>query len=228
MNGPWIRLFPSGREQSRRIRGISPRRSASEMRPMTGVPAIASLSGGRLLRRDLRPSRTARRSMTGHARRDLRATQGNDLGWSARRRERSRRRGEAIPDIAARTGRRCGPRNCGRVLETDVDRPDGDVRLRGDDVDAGRRYADPGVDDDALVQNAVEDVDDARSIGRAFEPGFGQHGEPARAYHSGSALGYCMSARARVMACEPVQVEASRSPSRAVALMAGAAVIDGR
>src|SRR3712207_9529419 len=51
------------------------------------------------------------------------------------------------------------------VLEVGVDGGDDDARLDRDQVDADERDADPRVDDDALVQHAVEHVNQAGSAG---------------------------------------------------------------
>src|SRR6185369_9719069 len=44
-----------------------------------------------------------------------------------------------------------------------VDRRHHDARFDGDQVDTDERDAYPGIDDDALVEHAVEDVDEAAS-----------------------------------------------------------------
>ena len=54
------------------------------------------------------------------------------------------------------------------VLEVRVDRGDDDARLDGDEVDADEGHAHPRVDDDPLVENAIENVDEARSTRCAF------------------------------------------------------------
>ena len=46
------------------------------------------------------------------------------------------------------------------VLQVRVDRRDDDARFDGDQVDADQRDAHPGVDDDALVQDAIQNVDE--------------------------------------------------------------------
>src|SRR5581483_4366099 len=54
------------------------------------------------------------------------------------------------------------------VPQVGVDRGDDDAGFDGDQVDADERDAYPGVDDDAFVEDAVEDVDEARAAGCSF------------------------------------------------------------
>src|SRR5258705_282979 len=54
------------------------------------------------------------------------------------------------------------------VLQIGVDRRHHDAGLDRDQVDTDERDADPGVDDDAFVEHAVEDVDEAGSAYSAF------------------------------------------------------------
>ena len=49
------------------------------------------------------------------------------------------------------------------VLEVGVDRRDDDASFDRDEVDADQRNADPRVDDDPLVEDAIEHVDETRS-----------------------------------------------------------------
>src|SRR5262249_3601944 len=55
-----------------------------------------------------------------------------------------------------------------RVLEVRVDGRHHHPRLYGDEVDAHQRDADPCVDHDALVEHAIEDVDETGSTGCSF------------------------------------------------------------
>src|SRR5437667_33877 len=55
-----------------------------------------------------------------------------------------------------------------RVLQVRVDRRHHDARLDGDEVDTNQRDADPRVDDDPLVEHTIEDVDETRTAGGAF------------------------------------------------------------
>src|SRR5262249_6992839 len=54
------------------------------------------------------------------------------------------------------------------VLQVCVDRRDDDTCFDGDEVDADQRDADPGVDDNSLVEHAVEDVDETGAAGCTF------------------------------------------------------------
>ena len=54
------------------------------------------------------------------------------------------------------------------VLQIRVDRGDDDARLDRDEVDAHQRDADPGIDDDAFVQDAIENVDETCSTCCSF------------------------------------------------------------
>src|SRR5207249_3512156 len=54
------------------------------------------------------------------------------------------------------------------VSEVRVDRGHDDSCLDSNEVDADERDPDPGIDDDALVENPVEDIDEARATWRTF------------------------------------------------------------
>src|SRR5439155_16874663 len=47
------------------------------------------------------------------------------------------------------------------MREVRADRGDDDAGFHGDELDSDQRHADPGVDHDAFVEYAVENVDDA-------------------------------------------------------------------
>src|SRR5207237_5330208 len=68
-----------------------------------------------------------------------------------------------------RTSRRSHEAESIGVPEIRVDGGDDDPRFDCHEVDADERDPDPGIDDDALVENAVEDVDEARSAWRSFD-----------------------------------------------------------
>ena len=98
--------------------------------------------------------------------------------WSARllfeRRQLRAQRGVLRDDVLVRRQLRLRARHRRhladrfRVLQVGVDRGDDDARFDGDQVDADERDADPGVDDDALVEHAVENVDETRAACGAF------------------------------------------------------------
>src|SRR3954463_150078 len=54
------------------------------------------------------------------------------------------------------------------VLQVGVDRRDDNTRFDSDQVDPQQRHADPRVDDDALVEHAIEDVDETCAAWGAF------------------------------------------------------------
>ena len=51
-----------------------------------------------------------------------------------------------------------------RVLQVGFDRRHDDPRLDRQQIDAGQRHLDPGVDDNALVEHMVENVDDTCAL----------------------------------------------------------------
>ena len=51
-----------------------------------------------------------------------------------------------------------------RVLQVGFDRRHDDPCLDRQEIDAGQRHLDPGVDDNALVENMVENVDDTCAL----------------------------------------------------------------
>lgn len=53
-----------------------------------------------------------------------------------------------------------------RFRHVRLNRGDDDARFRGQQIDAGQRHANPSVDDNALIEDVVEDIDRART-GRA-------------------------------------------------------------
>src|SRR6266536_6166813 len=55
-----------------------------------------------------------------------------------------------------------------RIPEVGIDGGDHDARLHGDQVDPDERDADPCVDDDPLIEDAIEYVDEARASRMAF------------------------------------------------------------
>jgi hypothetical protein len=59
----------------------------------------------------------------------------------------------------ARTGDRGRDTDGFRILEVSVDRRDDHARFNGDQVDTHERDADPRIDDDTLVEYAIEYVD---------------------------------------------------------------------
>ena len=50
-----------------------------------------------------------------------------------------------------------------RIFQVRIDGGDDHAGFDGDEVDPDQRDAHPGVDDDALVQDAVENVDETRA-----------------------------------------------------------------
>ena len=84
--------------------------------------------------------------------------QGGVLGDDVLMRRQLRLRPRDRRDLADRFG----------VLQVGVDRRDDDARLDGDQVDADQRHAHPGIDDDALVQDAIENVDETCSACCSF------------------------------------------------------------
>lgn len=52
-----------------------------------------------------------------------------------------------------------------RVLQPCIDAGDDDARFHGDQVDADQRYTGPDVDDDAFVQDAVDDFSQTGGVG---------------------------------------------------------------
>src|SRR5690242_11409371 len=94
-------------------------------------------------------------------------------GAGRRRRRRAGRPAGAERPGAAWTGGRTGH---GRrdaegfgVAEVGVDRRHDDASFDRDEVDAHERDPDPGVDDDALVEDPVEDIDEAGATCGAFD-----------------------------------------------------------
>jgi hypothetical protein len=66
--------------------------------------------------------------------------------------------GTTGPELAERTGSRRCEAHCFRVFEVCLDRCDYDARFDGHEIDSNQRDANPGVDDDALVEDAIENI----------------------------------------------------------------------
>src|SRR5205085_345575 len=66
--------------------------------------------------------------------------------------------GRDAPD-GGRHGRRLTER--GGILQPGLERRDGDARFDGEQIDADEANTHPGIDHDALVEHAIEDVDQA-------------------------------------------------------------------
>src|SRR5439155_5501686 len=84
------------------------------------------------------------------------------------RRDAGEQRSEAC---GARCRRRC--RRCAddvAELQVSRDRGDNDASLDRDQVDADERDADPGIDDDALVEHPIENLDEAIATSGALNP----------------------------------------------------------
>jgi hypothetical protein len=61
--------------------------------------------------------------------------------------------------LAKRAGSRRSEAHCFRVLEVSLDRGDDDARFNSHEIDTDEGNANPCVDDDALVENAIENID---------------------------------------------------------------------
>jgi hypothetical protein len=61
-------------------------------------------------------------------------------------------------ELAERAGSRRREAYCFRVFEVRLDRRDDDTRFDGYEIDSNQRDANPGVDDDTLVENAIENI----------------------------------------------------------------------
>src|SRR5262249_24346383 len=68
-----------------------------------------------------------------------------------------------------RTGHRSSDAHRFGVLEVRVDRSDDYARFDRDQVDAHERDPDPGVDDDAFVENSIEYIDEAGAARCPFD-----------------------------------------------------------
>jgi hypothetical protein len=61
-------------------------------------------------------------------------------------------------ELAKRAGSRRCEAHCFRVFEVGLDRRDHNARFDGHEIDSYQRNANPGVDDDTLVENAIENI----------------------------------------------------------------------
>src|SRR6266850_1844411 len=78
--------------------------------------------------------------------------------------------GEQRSQARAAPGRRRRRADDFGELQVSRDRRDNDACLDRDQVDADERDADPGVDDDALVEHPIENLDEATVTGDALDP----------------------------------------------------------
>jgi hypothetical protein len=66
--------------------------------------------------------------------------------------------GPTRAELAKRSGSRRCEAHCFRVFEVRLDRRDHNARFDGHEIDSYKRDANPGVDDDALVEDAIENI----------------------------------------------------------------------